>query len=60
MYRIWRNKDTNQYFCAGKGMAHLSKRQLNQSYCTYKFFCNSILYLPQQPQITNRYDTSDV
>ena len=30
--RIWRNKDTKENFCAGKGNAYVSKRQLNQNY----------------------------
>ena len=35
LYRIWTNKDTKQNFCAGKGNAHVNKRQLNQNYSNF-------------------------
>ena len=29
--------NTKQNFCAGKGNAHINKRQLNQNYCIYRY-----------------------
>ena len=34
LYRIRRNKDTKQNFCACKRNKHVNKRLLNQNYCT--------------------------
>ena len=37
-HRIWKNQDTKENFCAGKGNAHINKRQLNQNYYKYNLF----------------------
>ena len=49
LYRIWRNKDTKQNLCAGKGNAHINKRHLNHNYCTIKTMILNIILIYVSP-----------